>query len=88
MRAIQFIALVLVCTYSLGAEEQRLAVADPPAKPRVEVVFVLDTTGSMSGLIQTAKTKIWRSPIHSPPPSRRRISRWDWSPTGIAATHT
>ncbi len=28
-------------------------------KPRVEVVFVLDTTGSMSGLIQAAKEKIW-----------------------------
>ena len=39
---------------------------DPPLnhlitlnKPRVDVVFVLDTTGSMSGLIQTAKEKIW-----------------------------
>ncbi len=28
-------------------------------KPKVDVVFVLDTTGSMSGLIQTAKEKIW-----------------------------
>lgn len=27
--------------------------------PRVDVVFVLDTTGSMGGLIQTAKEKIW-----------------------------
>ena len=38
---------------------------DPPinhhitANPRVDVVFVLDTTGSMGGLIQTAKEKIW-----------------------------
>ena len=39
---------------------------EPPAvdpvvqtKPRVEVVFVLDTTGSMSGLIHAAKEKIW-----------------------------
>jgi Mg-chelatase subunit ChlD len=29
------------------------------AKPRVEVVFVLDTTGSMGGLINAAKQKIW-----------------------------
>ena len=29
------------------------------AKAKVDVVFVLDTTGSMSGLIQTAKEKIW-----------------------------
>ncbi len=28
-------------------------------KPRIEVVFVLDTTSSMSGLIQAAKEKIW-----------------------------
>jgi Mg-chelatase subunit ChlD len=28
-------------------------------RPIVDVVFVLDTTGSMSGLIQTAKEKIW-----------------------------
>ena len=28
-------------------------------RPQVEVVFVLDTTGSMSGLIQAAKDKIW-----------------------------
>ncbi len=29
------------------------------ARPKVEVVFVLDTTGSMGGLIQAAKEKIW-----------------------------
>ena len=28
-------------------------------RPKIEVVFVLDTTGSMSGLIQAAKEKIW-----------------------------
>ena len=31
----------------------------PVERPRIEVVFVLDTTGSMSGLIQAAKDKIW-----------------------------
>jgi hypothetical protein len=31
----------------------------PKAPPRVEVVFALDTTGSMSGLIDGAKRKIW-----------------------------
>jgi Mg-chelatase subunit ChlD len=36
-------------------------VIDPIIDPRdrVDVVFVLDTTGSMSGLIQAAKEKIW-----------------------------
>lgn len=31
----------------------------PEKKPQVEVTFVLDTTGSMSGLIEGAKKKIW-----------------------------
>ena len=36
------------------------ASADAPApKPYVEVVFVLDSTGSMSGLIEGVKQKIW-----------------------------
>lgn len=34
------------------------ATAQAP-KPRVDLVFALDTTGSMSGLIEGAKTKIW-----------------------------
>ena len=32
-------------------------VQEPP--PRIEACFVLDTTGSMGGLIQGAKEKIW-----------------------------
>lgn len=35
------------------------AAATPNDRPKVEVVFVLDTTGSMGGLIQAAKEKIW-----------------------------
>ena len=31
----------------------------PADKPRVEVTFVLDTTGSMGGLIEGAKRRIW-----------------------------
>lgn len=31
----------------------------PAKQPEIEVVFVLDTTGSMSGLIQAAKDKVW-----------------------------
>ncbi len=45
-----------------------LVIIEPPAvtvpivkseHPKIEVVFVLDTTGSMSGLIDAAKEKIW-----------------------------
>lgn len=35
------------------------AQSDTKTKPRIEVCFVLDTTGSMSGLIEGAKQKIW-----------------------------
>jgi hypothetical protein len=35
------------------------AVAVPAKRPQVEVVFALDTTSSMSGLIEGAKRKIW-----------------------------
>ena len=34
-------------------------IANANGQPVIDVVFVLDTTGSMSGLIQTAKEKIW-----------------------------
>src|SRR5687768_6846052 len=35
------------------------APARPAVAPRVEVAFVLDTTGSMGGLIEGAKRRIW-----------------------------
>lgn len=44
------LALVLGSGTVLAGEEKR---------PRMEVAFVLDTTGSMGGLIETAKRKIW-----------------------------
>lgn len=44
------------------ATPEPLPIIAPPAQtaaPRIEVVFALDTTGSMSGLLQGAKDKIW-----------------------------
>lgn len=35
------------------------ALSQAVAKPTVEVAFVLDTTGSMGGLLESAKRKIW-----------------------------
>ncbi len=47
----------------LGADPIRpvepAPVAAPQVEARIEVAFVLDTTGSMSGLIEGAKQKIW-----------------------------
>lgn len=56
--------LVLTATFSVGtllADEPaaRVAETNAPPKPKVEVVFVLDSTGSMGGLIEGAKQKIW-----------------------------
>lgn len=36
-----------------------VAIAPQGQRPRVDLVFVLDTTGSMGGLIEGAKQKIW-----------------------------
>lgn len=57
------IAAVALCLTSAPAALAQAAAKDPmvPAvgKPRVEMVFALDTTGSMGGLIDGAKRKIW-----------------------------
>ena len=42
-----------------ATDATKSAKAGAAAKPRMEVCFVLDTTGSMSGLIEGAKQKIW-----------------------------
>ena len=39
--------------------QPRVNIVAPVTKPKIEVVFVLDTTSSMSGMIQAAKDKIW-----------------------------
>ncbi|MBN1410643.1 MAG: VWA domain-containing protein [Spirochaetales bacterium] len=48
-RFIILLCLSVIIPFSLVSQE----------KPEVELVFVLDTTGSMSSLIQAAKMKIW-----------------------------
>ena len=46
--------------FSTESKPENTAVEQTKAKEKdVEIVFVLDTTGSMGGLIQGAKTKIW-----------------------------
>ena len=46
-------------THTDPPHRRRRKVQIPQAPPRVELVFALDTTGSMSGLIDGAKRKIW-----------------------------
>jgi hypothetical protein len=56
-------ALVVAAGLAWGGPEKQVPVQEG-VHPRVEVVFVLDTTGSMGGLIQGAKEKIWSIAKH------------------------
>jgi hypothetical protein len=60
------VALILMTVPTVMAADTKISprrepprAALPKARPRVEVAFVLDTTGSMGGLIEGAKRKIW-----------------------------
>jgi hypothetical protein len=56
LKPLLFGALAAACSFrALSAHD----VVHRPDRPRMEVVFVLDTTGSMSGMIAGAKQKIW-----------------------------
>jgi len=51
---------LLACPVICLAQDNRSKELSPPqASSLIEVAFVLDTTGSMSGLIEGAKQKIW-----------------------------
>src|ERR1051325_2348861 len=51
--------LLAVIARAASDKSDRSDASKKPAKLRMEVCFVLDTTGSMSGLIEGAKQKIW-----------------------------
>ncbi len=56
-RFVAMLLSILACSFTAA-----IAAGEAPVKPggpKVEVCFVLDTTGSMSGLIEGAKQKIW-----------------------------
>jgi hypothetical protein len=55
MRSWAFGLFLLIVAPAAPASAERIAAQ----RPRVEVAFVLDTTGSMAGLIDGAKRKIW-----------------------------
>ena len=61
MKHILTATILALLPLSATAEEKAPAAetARKPAKQRIEVCFVLDTTGSMGGLIAGAKAKIW-----------------------------
>src|SRR6201988_2292959 len=60
-RNIGILSIILSASAILGFWQPSLGTNVPTlkSKPRIEVCFVLDTTGSMGGLIEGAKQKIW-----------------------------
>ena len=60
-RGIGILPIILSASAMLGFWQPLFAktAPTPQSKPRIEVCFVLDTTGSMGGLIEGAKQKIW-----------------------------
>ena len=60
-RNIGTLPIILSACAILGLWQPLFATNAPTSqsKPRIEVCFVLDTTGSMGGLIEGAKQKIW-----------------------------
>ncbi len=67
-------AALLLSAPALHAAAPAKATSD--ARPRIDVVFVLDTTGSMGGLIEGAKAKIWsiaNQMVSAKPTPRLRI---------------
>jgi len=60
-RSIGILSIILSASAMLSFWQPLFAKTAPPpqSKPRIEVCFVLDTTGSMGGLIEGAKQKIW-----------------------------
>jgi hypothetical protein len=66
------VAFVIALTGALAAPPKQAQ-----AQPQIEVCFVLDTTGSMGGLIEGAKAKIWsiaNQMIAANPRPRLRVS--------------
>ena len=60
-RSIGLLSIILAVSAMLSFWHLSSATTVPTrqSKPRIEVCFVLDTTGSMGGLIEGAKQKIW-----------------------------
>ena len=60
-RKIGILPIILSASAILGFWQPLFATTAPTlkSKPRIEVCFVLDTTGSMGGLLEGAKQKIW-----------------------------
>ncbi len=76
MRQLTFLAAALLLLAAKPGDAQRPPAPVPPGSATLEMVFVLDTTGSMGGMIGAAKQKIWsivNDVLKSPHPPRVRV---------------
>src|SRR4051812_15614294 len=61
-----YMTLLAVLSAGVAASEETVATARPvavessPAKPKVQIALLLDTSGSMDGLLAQAKTQLWK----------------------------
>jgi hypothetical protein len=88
MRSITRFTLSLVLASSAaGARPAGRPAAVSAAAPRIEVLFALDTTGSMGGLLEGAKLKIWsiaNQMLQARPAPRLRIGLLGYRDRGDA----
>ncbi len=80
MKRAVFFALCFFGASGLAARAQTVA-GDPapPAKPTVQLAILLDTSNSMDGLIDQAKTQLWNVVnefVRAARTAGRRLSRW------------
>ncbi len=62
MRRISIVSLIVSLLATIGAAQARKispAPYDPPAAQAIDLVICLDTSGSMQGLIDSARAKLW-----------------------------
>lgn len=63
MPFLQWLAFVTASTlvnFALAKEPATATFANDPRKPLVQIAILLDTSGSMEGLIEQAKSQLWR----------------------------
>src|SRR6266480_3690831 len=91
-RGIGILSIILSASAILGLWQPFFAKAasTPQSKPRIEVCFVLDTTGSMGGLIEGAKQKIWsiaNEMISAQPTPELKLGRIGYRDRGEEGAH-
>jgi hypothetical protein len=59
-RSITLVAALAFACAAFAKDENKPAPVAPPKKPLVQIAVLLDTSGSMEGLIEQAKSQLWK----------------------------